>query len=92
MIAVSCVPPDTVSFYPLVPYTATPDRPPNHPTPRSHNGRSLGKAFVRAQGRGTGRYRVIAPQGLECRVGVDEESQVVEVFPRGTVLQVSQVS
>lgn len=59
---------------------------------RSHNGRSLGKAFVRAQGRGTGRYRVIAPQGLECRVGVDAKSQVVEVFPPGTVLQVSQVS
>ena len=57
----------------------------------SHNGRNLGKAFRRARGRGTGRYRVIAPNGVECRVGVDAASPVVEIYSPGTVLQVSQV-
>lgn len=60
-------------------------------TSPSHNGCNLGKAFVRARGRGTGRYRVVAPNGVECRVGIDAESPVVEIFSPGTVLQVSQV-
>lgn len=58
---------------------------------KSHNGCNLGKAFVREQGRASGRYRVIAPNGLKCRVGIDAESAVVETFSPGTVLQVSQV-
>ena len=60
-------------------------------THQSHNGCNLGKAFVREQGRAIGRYRVIAPNGLKCRVGIDAESAVVETFSPGTVLQVSQV-
>lgn len=58
---------------------------------KSHNGCNLGKAFVREQGRAIGRYRVIAPNGLECRVGIDADSAVVETFCPGTILQVSQV-
>ncbi|CAN0355595.1 unnamed protein product [Ectocarpus sp. 6 AP-2014] len=58
----------------------------------SHNGRNLGEAFNRATtGRGVGRYRVIAPRGVECRLGVDEQSPVVETYPAGTVLQVSRL-
>ncbi|CAM9151525.1 unnamed protein product [Scytosiphon promiscuus] len=57
----------------------------------SHNGRHLGQAFRRERSHGVGRYRVIAPQGVECRVGVDARSPVVEIFSRGTVLRVSQV-
>lgn len=38
-----------------------------------------------------GRYRVIAPKGVECRVGIDARSPVVEIFSPGTVLRVSQV-
>ncbi|CAN0555161.1 unnamed protein product, partial [Ectocarpus sp. 8 AP-2014] len=37
------------------------------------------------------RYRVIAPRGVECRLGVDEQSPVVETYPAGTVLQVSRL-
>lgn len=57
----------------------------------SHNGCNLGNAFVREQVREIGRYRVIAPNGLKCRAGIDVESAVVETFSPGTVLQVSQV-
>lgn len=58
----------------------------------SHNGRNLGEAFNRATtGRGVGRYRVIVPHGVECRLGVDEQSPVVETYPPGTVLQVSRL-
>ncbi|CAM9358684.1 unnamed protein product, partial [Hapterophycus canaliculatus] len=57
----------------------------------SHNGRHLGQAFRRERGHGVGRYRVIAPKGVECRVGVNARSPVVEIFAPGTVLRVSQV-
>lgn len=59
--------------------------------PRSHNGVSAGTAFVKARNWGTGRYRVIAEDGLVCRVSVDPDSPIVEIFTPGTVLQVSQV-
>lgn len=65
-------------------------RPTLEPT-TSHNGCNLGKAFVRERGRGTGMYRVIASNGLKCRVGIDPESAVVETFSPGAVLQVTQV-
>lgn len=57
----------------------------------SHNGRNLGEAFNRATGCGVVRYRVISPHGVECRVGVDEQSRVVETYPQGTVLNVSRL-
>ncbi|CAN0011735.1 unnamed protein product, partial [Ectocarpus sp. 12 AP-2014] len=58
----------------------------------SHNGRNLGEAFNRATtSRGVGRYRVIAPHGVECRLAVHEQSPVVETYPPGTVLQVSRL-
>lgn len=51
----------------------------------------MGVAFVVARGFGTGRYRVISPDGVECREGVDPQSALVGTLPLRTFVLVTKV-